>query len=377
MGRMGGGGRGCEARAAADAGELGQLARGAAGVAEACAACRRRARHLATSPYCAACPPVCLPAAKNVILAGVKSITLHDRAEVRGRGAGARCVPRLWLHPGGALARPLHSSPPIARRRRPPGCAARRWPCATWAPSSTWRRATWGATAPRPAATQCRSSTPACRWRPAPPTSPTTSWRSSRCVGVGAGVAWWGWGRGRRVDAGPLPAAYACSVCVCASAACGAAGSGAGLPAPAAPLPTPAPPCPALLCPALHPRPRPAQVVVATETSLAESIRVDDFCHAQGIAFIKASACREGGGAWGACLLERTHTGQCPNSHRHCRKGGAHGVLPARRAAARPRPRPRPRTRHCPTHPRSSSLFSPGRHPRRVCPGLLRLWAGI
>lgn len=29
------------------------------------------------------------PAAKNVILAGVKSITLHDRAEVRGRPAAS------------------------------------------------------------------------------------------------------------------------------------------------------------------------------------------------------------------------------------------------------------------------------------------------
>ena len=29
------------------------------------------------------------------------------------------------------------------------------------------------------------------------------------------------------------------------------------------------------------------QVVVATDTSLAESIRIDEFCHANGIAFIK------------------------------------------------------------------------------------------
>lgn len=43
--------------------------------------------------------PACLPAcaAKNVILAGVKSITLHDRAEVRLGNACLKSVLLAWL----------------------------------------------------------------------------------------------------------------------------------------------------------------------------------------------------------------------------------------------------------------------------------------
>jgi 6-phosphogluconate dehydrogenase len=41
-------------------------------------------------------------------------------------------------------------------------------------------------------------------------------------------------------------------------------------------------------------------VVVLTETSLAESIRIDDFCHANGIAFIKVGL---SGGRSGASRL--------------------------------------------------------------------------
>lgn len=92
------------------------------------------------------------------------------------------------------------------------------------------------------------------------------------------------------------------------------------------------------------------QVVVATDTTLAESIRIDEFCHANGIAFIKVR-CRS------AAALAQQRAAACSR----CLALSLEWRLQA--------------VPHSPAQSGHSFLPScTGRHPRRVRPGVLRLW---
>lgn len=269
-----------------------------------------------------------------MILAGVKSITLHDRAEVRGGGplhhAAQQANPLL----GGMQSKQAGDTPPhlpattpqvalrdlgsqfylseadVGRNRAEAcRCAPPRRPCSCSPPrSARLAPASLGSYAaaagrPRLHALSLRHSRASPPQRPAVPALPAACSEAlqelNSSVPVLASAAdltddllsqfQVGGGCGR--------------ACVRLFLACAVLTSAADLWS----IAEPGPPMVRTACcqrtsspPAPHTSPPPqAQVVVATDTSLAECIRIDDFCHANGIAFIKVRCVGAGAGGTG------------------------------------------------------------------------------